>query len=744
MSPIRSISVRNKNSGEGVQFPVAGQKPSFAVAPKAALTVHVALKEGAVEPKLQLKKVGHDLVLVSEHDEVLVFTDFYLAPSASLEALSFVTAAGGSIDPLASDNLDVITASNSSSASEGAAVAMASPLLGPLAGLAALLGAGAGAGAGAGIGDGGNAGIDDDAAAAGGHPEQAVASVDYRVSVALGPLIDGGVGAKVVFYRADTGAPLGETAQFEDGQFVFTDRSGYRGHLLVKMVDADRDPDYLDEATNHASHIESELWLSTQIAANDQTVKLTLSPLSTLAVMKALALPAGDDVLTQLLRAAPEAADFEAANRAVASVFLGSSVDLARQSVVFAVTPLGAPMQPNAYGKALAVISTLEMQVGLSTLSVLELLMQSLRSDGANASMDTGLGAVWLRNAALEPSAAGQKLSASTPLVLATEAMASVQRTTSNLDPSALAKLNPAEIHSHSAAWVSGLHAELLAVLTPLQVNALGLHIRALSPSALSGLSKAVFSRLEPAQLAALTAPQVAHLSAQQVNALTAQQLLSLQHSLAHLPSLTPHDSLVFSINGIAEVADQGLAKTLELTLYFDRPMYGLTSGSTNQVLHVNGQALNASWKGQDNSHSRTLSTLLKPGLEGQVQVNTQALQSLLTASTLRDSHDFGLAFVATAGVIPEVTNGPVIDTQAPSAPTLVLGAGVGDGATMAEATATGGVLTVTAESGASTVVRFTRSGGGSLSKTLTGTGAAQAVVLSADDLLSLGDGTVN
>lgn len=106
MSPIRSITVRNQHTGEAVQFPLAGQLPSFVVPPEAALTVHLVPKEGAAKPKLQLKKAGHDLVLESEHGEVLVLSGFYQAPSASLDELSFVTASGGLIETLTGNGID--------------------------------------------------------------------------------------------------------------------------------------------------------------------------------------------------------------------------------------------------------------------------------------------------------------------------------------------------------------------------------------------------------------------------------------------------------------------------------------------------------------------------------------------------------------------------------------------------------------------------------------------------------------
>ncbi|MEI7514165.1 MAG: Ig-like domain-containing protein [Betaproteobacteria bacterium] len=84
------------------------------------------------------------------------------------------------------------------------------------------------------------------------------------------------------------------------------------------------------------------------------------------------------------------------------------------------------------------------------------------------------------------------------------------------------------------------------------------------------------------------------------------------------------------------------------------------------------------------------------------------------------------------------------LDTTAPSMPTLALGTGVSGGATSAEATQDGGVVTVTAELDATTVLTFTNSvAGTSLVLSVAGTGEALAVTLSTENLATLGDGTI-
>jgi hypothetical protein len=82
-------------------------------------------------------------------------------------------------------------------------------------------------------------------------------------------------------------------------------------------------------------------------------------------------------------------------------------------------------------------------------------------------------------------------------------------------------------------------------------------------------------------------------------------------------------------------------------------------------------------------------------------------------------------------------------DLAAPNAPIFALGTGVANGATAAEALQVSGVVTVTAENGVSTAVTFTSSTN-TVIKAITGTGAAQAIALSAAELTALGDGNIS
>ena len=75
------------------------------------------------------------------------------------------------------------------------------------------------------------------------------------------------------------------------------------------------------------------------------------------------------------------------------------------------------------------------------------------------------------------------------------------------------------------------------------------------------------------------------------------------------------------------------------------------------------------------------------------------------------------------------------MDSSAPNAPELLLGTGIADGVSRAEATASSGVLAVSAESGSNVVVTLTDSLGHAVSKTLLVRSSAEAVTLVASDV---------
>jgi hypothetical protein len=84
------------------------------------------------------------------------------------------------------------------------------------------------------------------------------------------------------------------------------------------------------------------------------------------------------------------------------------------------------------------------------------------------------------------------------------------------------------------------------------------------------------------------------------------------------------------------------------------------------------------------------------------------------------------------------------IDTLLPGSATIALGNGVSNGATLAEATAAGGVVTVTGDAGNTIEVTFTGTNG-SVTKTVSGLGDTPiAVALDSSNVATLGQGPVS
>ena len=87
------------------------------------------------------------------------------------------------------------------------------------------------------------------------------------------------------------------------------------------------------------------------------------------------------------------------------------------------------------------------------------------------------------------------------------------------------------------------------------------------------------------------------------------------------------------------------------------------------------------------------------------------------------------------AGNTSRFTTSFTLDTTVPLAPTLALGSGVADGATLAEAIANSGAVTIHAELGSNVAVTLSDSASHSVIKQITGTGSAQVVTLNSSDI---------
>ncbi|MCW2349248.1 FG-GAP-like repeat-containing protein [Sphingobium sp. B12D2B] len=120
----------------------------------------------------------------------------------------------------------------------------------------------------------------------------------------------------------------------------------------------------------------------------------------------------------------------------------------------------------------------------------------------------------------------------------------------------------------------------------------------------------------------------------------------------------------------------------------------------------------------------------------------------VLSAADLATLGDGTIAISASAkdaagNTSPASTSSFTLDSIAPVSPTLVLGTGMSDGATLAEARAATGAVLVTAEAGTTVTVTFTN-GSASVEKSIVAASGPNPVTLSASDLTLLGNGTIS
>ena len=177
-------------------------------------------------------------------------------------------------------------------------------------------------------------------------------------------------------------------------------------------------------------------------------------------------------------------------------------------------------------------------------------------------------------------------------------------------------------------------------------------------------------------------------------------------------------------------------------TATFSEAVTVVTTGGTPYLnLNIGGTTVQAAYASGSGTTALTFTYTV---LSGQTDANGISidLNSLnLNSGTIKDVAANNATITHTAATD---NASYMVDTTKPLAPTLALGSGVSDGATSTEAKQSSGVVTVSAETGASTVVTFSRIGGGTVTKTVTGTGSPVGVSLLDADLTTLGIGTIN
>ena len=208
--------------------------------------------------------------------------------------------------------------------------------------------------------------------------------------------------------------------------------------------------------------------------------------------------------------------------------------------------------------------------------------------------------------------------------------------------------------------------------------------------------------------------------------------------SIANLTSGRPIVQRVEFSDAVGDAHYGKPGAALSVDVYFSEPV--TINGTVNFAFRVdNGPALGGSFTGTGAvSQSISLALTLPDASAGVSNGNIQLTSISLDADASIVGTQSNQPLLPSSLSSPLGDSGYWVDSIAPALPLITLGTGIADGASRAEATATTGVLTVSAESGSSVVLTLLDSQGHGLSKTLTASGTAQAVTLVASDI---GDG---
>ncbi len=194
-------------------------------------------------------------------------------------------------------------------------------------------------------------------------------------SVVAGPVVTGN-GLKAVAYKAD-GSVLASATVKADGSFILQVGNDYTGPVLVKVSDANTDPDYFDEATGAPKDLGADLRALTVISTAG-TYKLSVNVLTELAV-RSLGLTGGDTGSSSVNFASVSTSQITQANQKVAAaVGLTQDLVLGTAPVAIITTDGSSNPQSNDYGRLLAAMSGAE--VGSSTSAVLDDMAAKLQS----------------------------------------------------------------------------------------------------------------------------------------------------------------------------------------------------------------------------------------------------------------------------------------------------------------------------------------------------------------------------
>ena len=401
-------------------------------------------------------------------------------------------------------------------------------------------------------------------------------------------------------------------------------------------------------------------------------------------------------------------------------------------------------------GLSTAQLTAVQTNLGASTYAEVTAALKTASAITSGTTLDvSGLSAAVV--SALNPKVIGE-LSASAVAKLSAEqlgALTAVQVAAlsdiqiDNLTGVQLSALNPSVIASLSVAAIKSLDAVQIGTLKPLQIAQLtATQIDNLSVTqiqaidAVGSLSTAAFGSLDETQIKALTASQISKLTGTQASAMTLAQVVALDEGVAQLSTaaFTSLSSVQIKALSSSQLSSM-VGLSIKQSLTDDLPSFtgtvnanGLTNDSTptfsGTLIRLPAGAVIAIYDGAIKL--------------GNATVTDTAWTFTPSALTEQGSHSITARVEVIGGknaTDPTTAWSFSLDSTPPTSPVLALGSGVSNGATADEAAQNLGVVTVNAENKASTVVSFTDGKGNTVSKTIIGTGAAQAVSLLATDL---------
>ena len=196
-------------------------------------------------------------------------------------------------------------------------------------------------------------------------------------TLVAGPVIAGN-GLTVEVYAADGITFLGSSKVSDTGTYSI-DIGNYTGVLFAKVVDANDDPDYMDEAKTGAKDLNAMLMLVATASGDPLTLNIT--PVTTLAALEA-GVGADGTVVETLTES-----DVTVAIEAVETIFKLDDINAGDVATTVDVAGNSTHASANDYGKVLAAFSGMDELNGDDSAKTLDMILSGMQGTGTAATL---------------------------------------------------------------------------------------------------------------------------------------------------------------------------------------------------------------------------------------------------------------------------------------------------------------------------------------------------------------------